>query len=257
METVIRTEDRGRVRIITFDRPDALNAFNDELYRAAAEALGAAARDDNVAAAVVTGAGRAFSAGQDLKEMASLGRSIVDATVDSGAPKSSFPAFVTSLSTFPKPLLAAVNGVAVGIGLTMLAHCDIVFVAESARMRTPFSQLGVAPEAASSYLFPIRMGWQRAAWVLFSSEWLSAEQAVDYGIALQVCRDATLLEETIGAAETIAAHSLASLVATKRLLLDAQTEGVLRARRLEDSAFSVLLGQPENAAALRSFVDRT
>jgi enoyl-CoA hydratase/carnithine racemase len=257
---MLRTEDHGRVRLLTFDRPDALNAFNDGLYRAAGDALDAAASDAAVAVVVLTGAGRAFSAGQDLFEMAHLGRSLVDAKAPDGDAARdlppAFPAFVDTLSTFPKPLIAAVNGVGVGIGFTMLAHCDLVLIARGARLRTPFTALGVAPEAASSYLFPVRMGWQRAAWVLLSSQWVDAETAVELGIAWRVCDPASLIEETLDAAATLAAMPIVSLVATKRAMLDAQIPAVQRARALENAAFADLLGGPANREALQAFAER-
>ncbi len=237
--------DEGRVRLITFDRPEALNAFNQELYREAADALDVAASDPQVAVVVLTGAGRAFSAGQDLFEMANPPRG-----------SNAFPAFVNALAGFPKPVIAAVNGLGLGIGFTMLAHCDLVLIAEGARLRTPFTSLGVAPEAASSYLFPIRMGWQRAAWVLFSSEWISAEEAVEFGIAWRVCPAATLLDDALAAAATLARMPISSLVETKRLMLDVQLPAVQRARQLEDQAFGRLLGTPASREALLAFAEK-
>ncbi|MHB8466408.1 MAG: enoyl-CoA hydratase/isomerase family protein [Acidimicrobiales bacterium] len=249
---MLLTEDRDRVRIITFDRPESLNAFNQQLYGAAADALDAAALDDGVAVVVLTGAGRAFSAGQDLFEMSDIGRSQVD-----GEPgPNKFPAFVRALSTFPKPLVAAVNGVGVGIGFTMLAHCDLVLIARGARLRTPFTSLGVAPEAASSYLFPRRMGWQRAAWVLFSSAWISAEDAVAAGMAWRVCEPDALLADTLEVAGTIARMPVSSLMATKRLLLESQIPAVNHARDLEDAAFAELLGGPASREALQAFAEK-
>src|SRR4051812_23097170 len=167
--------------------------------------------------------------------MAARGGDLQGGTSDD-RPPSAFPLFVDVLSTFPKPVLAAVNGVGVGIGATMLAHCDIVLIADSARLRTPFTSLGVAPEAASSYLFPIRMGWQRAARVLFTSEWISAQDAVEFGLAMQVVPGEQLVEATMTLAATIAAMPLPSLMATKRLLLDSQLAGIDRARQLENEA---------------------
>jgi enoyl-CoA hydratase/carnithine racemase len=250
---MLRIENDGRVRLITFARPEALNAFNQALYHEAADALTAAASDANVAVVVLTGEGRAFSAGQDLLEMAAIGRSVVDGAKTD---EPGFPKFVHALSTFPKPVLAAVNGVGLGIGFTMLAHCDLVLIAEGARLRTPFTSLGVAPEAASSYLFPVRMGWQRAAWVLFSSEWVSAEEAVELGIAWRICPPATLLADAKHAAHQLARMPIASLVATKKLMLDAQIEHVERARGLEDRAFAELLGAPANVEALQAFAQK-
>ena len=187
---VILTTDRERVRLLTFNRPDRANAFNEMLYHAAADALHAAEADDDVAVVVLTGGGKAFCAGTDLLEMAET----VDGTATT---RTGFPAFVDALQQFPKPLVAAVNGAAVGLGLTMLAHCDLVFVSDDARLLAPFTNMGVAPEAASSYLLPRRMGRQRASLSLFTSNWISAEDAVATGLAVQQCRPDALLDDTM------------------------------------------------------------
>src|SRR6476646_11825367 len=234
-------EDRDRVRLLTFNRPDRANAFNEELYHAAADALRAAATDDDVAVVVFTGAGKAFCAGTDLLEMAET----VDAGVGGEAvSRNGFPAFVDVLQEFPKPLLAAVNGAAVGLGFTMLAHCDIVFVSDRARLLAPFTNMGVAPEAASSYLLPRRMGRQRASVSLFTSDWISADDAVATGLAVQQCRPDALVDETMELATRIESKSLPSLMATKRPLIDAEREGIARARTLENQAFAELLALP-------------
>jgi len=240
MSDVILTADRDRVRLITFNRPDRANAFNEALYHAAADAMRAAAADDAVAVVVLTGAGKAFSAGTDLHEMA---ETVPDGTSERPN-RSGFPAFVDILQEFPKPLLAAVNGSAVGLGFTMLAHCDLVFVSDNARLLAPFTTMGVAPEAASSYLLPRRMGRQRASLSLFTSDWVSAADAVATGLAVQQCRPETLVDETMELATRIASKSLPSLMATKRLLLDAEREGIVRARELENQAFAELLALP-------------
>jgi len=255
---VLRIEDHDRVRVLTLDRPEALNAFNRALYQAACDALVEAGQDPGVAVVVVTGNGRAFSAGQDLFEMAALGnpRDRPGSGPSGEGRDSAFPLLVDTLASFPKPLLAAVNGIGVGIGFTLLAHCDLVLIAEGARLRTPFTALGVAPEAASSALFPQRMGWQRAAWVLLSSEWIDAAEAVESGIAWRVCPAGSLLSETLEVAGRIARMPIPSLVATKRLMLDTRTPVVQRARRLEDEAFAELLGAPANLEALRAFAER-
>jgi enoyl-CoA hydratase/carnithine racemase len=242
---VVLVEDRERARLITFNRPDAANAFSQELYHAAAEALRAAAADDGVGTIVLTGAGKTFSAGTDLLEMAAnvpadggeLGRG--------GVSQDGFVAFVDDLAVFPKPVIAAVNGAGVGLGFTMLAHCDLVLVSERARLLAPFAQMGVAPEAASSYLFPRRMGRQHAAAALFTSDWLSADDAVACGIALRTCSPETLVDEAMALAVRIASHPLPSLLATKRLLLDPERAGIQRARGLENDAFAELLRLPQ------------
>jgi enoyl-CoA hydratase/carnithine racemase len=251
-------EDAERVRVVTFNRPEALNAFDTPLYDAVADALESAAVDDEIGAVVLTGAGRGFSSGQDLKEMAGLaaavgGRGVAGLEGDEApAVVSGFPHLLDALSSHPKPLLAAVNGVALGIGFTMLAHCDLVLVAEGARARTPFTELGVAPEAASSYLFPVRMGWQRAAKVLLGSEWVSAEQLVEYGLALEVVPPDQLRDRTIALAKAIAAMPLASVMATKRLMVDPHREAIARALTSEGNAFGDLLGSAANTAAIQA-----
>jgi enoyl-CoA hydratase/carnithine racemase len=230
----VRIEDRGTVRVVTLDRPQVLNAFDSNLYRATAQALEAARRDDGVHVVVLTGAGRAFSAGQDLKEMA---RVAAGEQVDSA-----FPQLLDALGTFDKPLVAAVNGVAVGIGFTMLPHCDLVLAAEEARFRVPFSEMGVPPEAASSLLFPERMGWQRAANLLFTSAWLSAPEAVEHGIVLRVVPGGDLLDEALALAERVAATPLPALRAIKSTMLAARQPAVAAARQREDAAYAEVLG---------------
>lgn len=237
MTDVLLTEDHERARLITFNRPDRANAFNETLYHASADALRAARDDDAIAVVVFTGAGKSFCAGTDLLEMAET----VDGTAGS---RDGFVAFVDTLAVFPKPVLAAVNGSAVGLGFTMLAHCDLVFVSDRARLLAPFTTMGVAPEAASSYLLPRRMGRQQASLSLFTSDWISAEQAVATGLAVQQCPPDTLVAQTLELATRIAAKSLPSLMATKRLLLDAEREGIARARQLENEAFAELLRLP-------------
>jgi len=242
---MIRITDHDSVRLVTLDRPEALNAFDTPLYRATVSALDDARGDDGVKVVVITAEGRAFSAGQDLKEMARLA---AGESVESG-----FPDLLDALERFDKPLMAAVNGLGIGIGFTMLPHCDLVLASTEARFRVPFAELGVPPEAASSYLFPARMGWQRAAEVLFTSDWVSAADAVDCGIVLRTCDPADLLTETLGLATRIATAPLAALVAIKRAMLAGRSAAVTAARAHEEAAFAELLGSATTRAALDDF----
>jgi enoyl-CoA hydratase/carnithine racemase len=238
---MLNVSDDNRVRTLTLNRPDALNAFNEALYDSTAQALLAAADDPDVAVVVITGAGKAFCAGTDLLEMA---EAVPDDAGAARPDRSGFPAFVDTLQEFPKPLLAAVNGAAVGLGFTMLAHCDLVLVSDRARLLAPFTNMGVAPEAASSYLLPRRMGRQQASLSLFTSDWITAEQAVATGLAIRQCAPDELVPEALALAARIASKPLPSLMATKRLLLDAEREGIARARELENRAFAELLALP-------------
>lgn len=232
----IRVEDRGHVRVVIFNRPEARNAFDVAMYRAAAAALSSARDDPDVRAVILTGMGTAFSAGQDLNEM----RAFASGTAESDG-ASGFPVLLDLVQSFPKPLLAAVNGVAVGLGFTILAHCDLVVVADEARFKVPFTELGVPAEAGSTYLFPMRMGWQRAAHALFTSEWLSADEVVVAGIALERCPADQLLARTIELADHIASLSPDSVQAIKRLLVEAHVPHVIAARQREEAAFAELL----------------
>lgn len=242
----LRVDDAGGIRCLTLDRPGTLNAFDEALYGAVTRSLADAAGDDGIRVVLVAGAGRAFSAGQDLQELAEPG----------AAGTGGFVAFVRALETFPKPLLAAVHGVAVGVGLTMLLHCDVVLAGEQARFRAPFVGLGLSPEAGSTALLPATIGWQRTARLLYTTDWVDAVTAVEWGIASSVHRDGALFDDAMALAGTIAAQPLASLVATKRLLLDGRADAVRAARRRELDTFAALLGGPANRAALAAFRDR-
>lgn len=250
---MLRVHDNARVRLLTLDRPEALNAFSDALYHAVNDALVDAAGNDDVAVVVVTGVGRAFSAGQDLAEMATLGGAGADRSAAAGH---GFRPFMDTLSTFPKPLVAAVNGLAVGLGLTMLGHCDLVLVGDAARLRAPFSRLGVVPEAASSALLPAIAGWQAAAHAFFTGEWIDAEQAVRSGIAWARHPDDELLDRTLELARSIARMPIVSLVATKELMRASRGDLVSAARAREDAYFARLTGGPANREALAAFLEK-
>ena len=247
---MIRIEDADRVRLLTLDRPDQLNAFNEALYDATADALIDAATDTGIAVVVVTGNGRAFSAGTDVVEMA--GRN-TGTTVDG---RHGFAGMVDQLVTFPKPLICAVNGIALGIGATMLGLSDLVVMADTARVRCPFTALAVAPEAASSFTFPTLMGRQRATWALMSSEWLSAAECLEAGLAWKVCAPDALMDETMAAARLLAAKPLASLLECKRTIVAALQAPIAEARARENEAFRRLMGQPANIEGLTALAER-
>lgn len=238
---MIEVVDNAHVRLCTMQRPERRNAFDQEHYHALAAALAGAAADDAVHAVVITGSGTAFSAGQDLKEMAAL------ADGSSAGASDGFPRLLDQLDTFPKPLLASVNGDAVGIGMTMLLHCDIVLVASEARLRVPFSELGVPPEAGSSALLPDVVGWQQAAELLFTSRWVNGTEAVAMGLALRAHPREQLLAESLDLARRIAEQSPWAVQTAKRLMLAGRGDRSRAARRGEDAAFATLFGR--NAGA--------
>jgi enoyl-CoA hydratase/carnithine racemase len=246
----LQVTDARRVRTIALDRPDALNAFNEELYDATTEALLAAAEDPGVAVVLLTGNGRGFSAGTDLLEMHER------ATNPDFVPgKHGFLGLVDALVAFPKPLVCAVNGVGLGIGATILGFADLVFMSRTARLKCPFTSLGVAPEAASSYLFPRLMGRQDAAWMLLSAEWVSAEQALEMGLVWRVCEPVDLLPEARRHAELLAARPISSLMAVKRTMTEPLRAEIGAARDRENAAFAELMGGPANLEALTAFAE--
>jgi enoyl-CoA hydratase/carnithine racemase len=248
---ILEIADDHRVRTLTLNRPDVLNAFNDELYFATATALNEAAADPEVAVVLLTGAGRAFSAGNDLNEMQ---RRITDPEFNEKG--SHFSTMIQALADFPKPLIIAVNGVGVGIGATILGYADLAFMSSTARLKTPFTSLGVAPEAASSYLLPRLMGRQNAAWLLLSSEWVGAEEARAMGLVWKVCEPDDLLPEARRHAEILAARPISSLMAVKQTIIAPTREGIAAATERENGHFAVLMGAAANAAALADFTGK-
>jgi enoyl-CoA hydratase/carnithine racemase len=237
------------------NRPKQKNAFNLAMWRDMREALVDARADDSVRTVVVTGAEGAFTAGQDLGEMSS-GAAAAAAPSDDAIGVSPFGQFMDELCAFDKPLIAAVNGVGVGLGLTLLLHCDYVYISRTARLRAPFITLGVVPEAASSYLLPALLGWRQAVDLLFESEFLTAERAHELGLATHLCDPESLLEEALGRAERLARKPLGSLRWTKRLLLATRNDLVASARAREDDAFVHRIGSPENVEAIKAFFEK-
>ncbi|MDX1883727.1 enoyl-CoA hydratase/isomerase family protein [Mycolicibacterium sp. 120270] len=243
--------DSNRVRTLTLDRPEVLNAFNEALYEATAVEIQRAAEDDEVAVLLLTGNGRAFSAGNDLNEMQS--RITDPAMADQG---SHFTSMIEALTDFPKPLICAVNGLAVGIGTTILGYADLVFMSSDARLKCPFTSLGVAPEAASSYLLPQLIGRQNATWLLMSSEWISAEKALRMGLVWKVCEPDELLADARRHAEILAAKPIPSLIAVKQTIAEPYRPGIEAATERENAHFARLMGAAANADALTAFADK-
>ena len=245
----LREETTDAVRTLIFDRPEARNAFDAQQYRLLKEALDRAADDDSVKVVILTGAGEAFTAGQDLSEMA---------VPAAGAAQGEHPfgACLDRVVSFDKPLLAAVNGVGVGLGLTILLHCDVVYIAKGAQLRVPFVSLGVVPEAASSYLLPLRVGHQAAAEILYTADWVRSERAVEIGLAAREFPREQLLPEMKALAARIAQHPIGSLRHTKRLVRAAEVDAIRAARAREDEAFRERIGSPENLEAIRSFFSK-
>lgn len=248
--SILRVEDRDRVRTVTLNRPEALNAFNEALYDDLTVALRDAAADNAVAVVLLTGTGRAFSAGTDLAEMADR------VSNPSFAPgKHGFTGLIDALEAFDKPLILAINGLGLGIGLTIIGFADLAFMSTDARLKCPFSSLGVAPEAASSFLLPHLIGRQNAAWVLMSSEWITAREAIDMGLVWRACDPDSLMKVAHDHAAHLAAFPISSLQAIKRTMIEPLREGIADARRRENQCFADLMGGPANREALAAFAE--
>ncbi|MCC5871068.1 MAG: enoyl-CoA hydratase/isomerase family protein [Gammaproteobacteria bacterium] len=243
---MLEIRDEGAVRVLTLAREKALNAFNGALFDALVEGLLEAQADDNVAVVVITGKGRAFTAGADLTEMGQK----------TAPPKHGFAGAVDLLIDYQKPVIAAVNGLAIGVGGTICGLVDIVYVAESARMRCPFTALGINPEAGSSLTFPQMMGPQRAAWFLYAADTLNARDCVEQGMALEVLGDEGFIDQVLERAATLAAQAPQALRETKELLWAPRREALRAAVAAENLTLKRTVGSPENREAIAAFMEK-
>jgi len=250
-DCVLRELDADGVLLITLNRPQRKNAFNEAQWHGLGNALTEAREDPRVAACVLTGAGGNFSSGVDL---ASFGGG--DTSQASGEIASGFDHCVASIFAFDKPLLASVEGVAVGGGCTIAVASDIVYVGESVRMRLPFANLGLVPEIASSYTLQAQIGRQRAAELMFSAEWIDATRAVDVGMAAARFPDEEVLGATLARAREIAQWPVSALRGIKRTLMEAHRAGIQAALEVETVEMRRQAGSPENIEAITAFMQK-
>lgn len=244
-ETVLVTREDG-VMEITFNRPDKKNALTRDMYAAVVDALVSADADPAVRVVILTGTGGTFTSGNDIKDFQARA---------AGPNTSAASPFLTTISTMQKPLIGAVNGAAIGVGTTMLAHCDFVVAARSARFVMPFTSLGLVPEAGSSLLFPRMVGNQRAGALLLLGEPLSAETALEWGFVYQVVDDGALMDTARDLAGRVAALPPASVRETKKLIRHGQPDIADRiAEELE--LFRQRLSSPEASEAFAAFVEK-
>jgi len=243
---MIQSELVDGVRVITLDRPDVLNAFTPDQFELLAERMIEARDDPATRVAVLTGNGRAFSSGADLSGTSRGQREY----------RYGFQGCVDVIIEFPKPFIVAANGLGVGFGATVLGLADMSYMAESARMRCPFSALGLTAEGASTYTFPRLMGPQAAARFLLGAEWWSAQACKDAGLVLDVFPDSTFMDEVMTRAKALARWPLASLLETKALLVAPHLEAMKKANRDENAALGRLSGGPANLEAVAAFRDK-
>ncbi len=240
-------EGEGGVLRIRLNRPDKKNAITQAMYTAMTAALERAVAEPAVRVALITGVPGCFTSGNDLLDF------VHHPPKDDSSPVLQF---LGAVAAFPKPVVAAVNGIAVGIGVTMLLHCDLVFAAEDARFQMPFVNLGLCPEAASSYLLPRLMGHVRAAELLLLGEPFDARKACEYGIVNDLCPADSVEETAMARAMRLAAQPPAAVRATKALMKRALVQPVAEALREESARFAERLTSPEAAEAFQAFVGK-
>lgn len=242
----ISITNNGAIRLIELDRPDALNSLNGQMTDDLTEAFSEAAQAASVKVVVLTGTGRAFCAGADLKEMGQRAYQSKHTITD----------LLHTVIDFPKPLLIAVNGMGVGIGATICGLADCVYMAENARLRCPFSALGLTAEAASTVTFPQLMGHQHASWFLLAAEWMDAAACLDAGLAMEVFPQDELMQTVMERAATLAALPTASLQRTKSLINAHRRDGLKAAVEAENRGLAELSGGPANNEALAAFREK-
>jgi enoyl-CoA hydratase/carnithine racemase len=211
----IRIEHKDHILTLTFARPDKKNAITNAMYGALADAIIAAETDQAIRVIVLRGEGDMFTAGNDVGEFAMMATGAFNS-------ERHVSRFVDAIARSTKPLVAAVQGRAVGIGTTMLLHCDFVVLAEDAQLSTPFVNLALVPEAASTLLMPLRVGYARAYEMFALGETMSAPTALQLGVANRVVPLGKLHAEAATVAARLAKLPAGSLAATKRLMRNAE-----------------------------------
>ena len=244
---MIRSETQGRIARIELHRPEKKNALTAEAYGQLADALGAADADADVRVILLQGQPDCFTAGNDLADFVERPPHGDNATTWR---------FLQTLPRVEKPIVAAVGGPAVGVGTTMLLHCDLVYATPTARFQLPFVSLGVVPEAGSTLLLPMLAGYQRAAELLLLGKPFTAEKAVEVGIVTAVVSQETLLAEAEKAAAALAALPAESIRQTKRLMKGRYAGAVAQAIAEESRVFRERLQSPEAREIMRAFLEK-
>ena len=250
MSDHILIEKSGGVLTLTMNRPDKKNALTRAMYQSMGDAIDQAASDKEVRCVLIQANGDMFTAGNDLADFAAVNAGDANA---SEARLGGNP-LLAALARAKTPLIAAVNGRAVGVGTTMLLHCDLVYVAENALLTTPFVNLALVPEAASSITLPSRIGHARAFSMFVLGEAVDAKKAVDWGIANEVVPLDQLRARARAAAEAVASRPPAAVTITKALMRD---EAGITARISEEGVhFAAQLKSPEAKEAFAAFAEK-
>jgi enoyl-CoA hydratase/carnithine racemase len=246
MSDILTHTDAG-VMTITFNRLDKKNSITSSMYAAMADAVAHAGADPAVRVVVFQGHESIFSAGNDIGDFLNQPPTTQESPVFR---------FLRGIATFEKPLLAAVAGPAVGIGTTMLFHCDLVYAGDNAAFSMPFVNLGLCPEAASSLLAPKMFGYHRAAEALLMGEPFFAEAAQEVGLVNRVVPPTEVNGYAQAQARKLASKPLSSLIATKRLMKGGQQQEVLQKMDEEGQSFGRMLREPAAKEAFGAFMEK-
>jgi enoyl-CoA hydratase/carnithine racemase len=244
----VEIERSGAVLQIAINRPEKKNALTADMYDALSDAVEQAEADAAVRALLLHGKGEAFTAGNDLEDFMRKpwkGQAVPPAV-----------RFIRAVAFAKKPIVAAVHGLAVGVGTTILLHCDLVYAADDARFMMPFINLGIVPEAGSTVLLPLLIGPQRAAELFLLGAPLAAQRAYEMGLVNAVLPREALLASSLGAAQQIAEKPRGAVLACKDLMKRAYCAEVGRALREEVEVISERLDSPETREALSAFLEK-
>jgi enoyl-CoA hydratase/carnithine racemase len=250
MSELVQVRREGAVCCVTLARPEKKNALTSAMYESLIAAFAEASREQSVGALLLTGSQGVFTAGNDIGDFLSRALAAAEANADSPGVK-----FIRALATFDKPLVAAIEGPAVGIGATLCLHCDLVYATPSARFAMPFVNLGLAPEAGSSLLAPQRFGAARAAEVLLLAEPFGAKAAREMGLVNAIVEPEALYAHALAKAKALTAKPREAMLATRRLLRGDPTALLARI----DEELRVLherLRSPEARAAFLAFMGK-
>ena len=241
----ISRSTQGQTLIIRINRPEKMNAITRDMYAGLASALNEAAGDFSIRCVVITSEGDHFTSGNDIKDFMTNPPTEEDSDV---------ARFLASLLDFPKPLIAAVKGNAIGVGTTMLLHCDVVVAAPSANFSMPFTSLGLVPEAGSSKLFPELVGYQRAARIFLTGESFGADEAKEMGLVESIASDAEKVALEI--AEKIGNQPPQAIINTKALMKAGKHDAVAAVMKAEFQIFALALQSEEAAEAFMNFMSK-
>jgi len=243
----IITERSGSILRVQLNRPDKKNAMTSSMYVTLADLLNDAARDEQIRVVLWHGAGDSFSAGNDVEDFLKN---------PPGPGESPQARLMNALINFDKPLVAAVQGAAIGGGTTMLTHCDFVYAAESAKFQMPFINLGLVPEFGSSYSLPMRIGHLRAAELILLGLPFDARRAAELGLVTRVVPDEKLMATATETAQKLAQKPIGALRACKRLMKLSSREQIEQAMKTEGEEFALRVRSAEAREAFTAFIEK-